>query len=503
MATAQQRRAAPWALHALPHASLNATFRGRKLGPVAAWRGIQYARVGERFAEAEGVDDWGGEVVECAEYGPRCPQNAVDVGYLLRLPEKGVGLDEHEDEFACLNLDVTGPAEVGEHERGRLPVMVWIHGGSQVVTFGSGASGVCDAYTIVKDSCGGDTGSGLQRRPIIVVSVQYRLNMFAFGDGKGSRNLALKDQRLAIEWVRKHIGGFGGDPNNITVAGESAGAVYAHAQVVTGAPVRQAILSSGSLGLSPPQPLERGETLIKAIEEKLGAALKDVPVEALLKAQAELNINSLWLQEEADLEGWDTETGNTQALLIGDVEYESIIWRRGVEAMSAGAIVDAFDRAPELRGLYNISHSGALDFIHDVRFGLPIRQLSEVWRSAGKAVFTYVIDEANPWQTSSRAHHAIDLLFLFGGVDMSFSATAAAVGSRLREKWICFVNGEAPWARDETFAFGPFGECRGLSAGGVAARRRVAHMKALSDMAAAKIHSVFLAVGAGRVSLWN
>lgn len=49
-------------------------------------------------------------------------------------------------------------------------------------------------------------------KPIIFVSVQYRLNIFGFGDGTGSRNLALKDQRLAIEWVRKHIGGFGGDP---------------------------------------------------------------------------------------------------------------------------------------------------------------------------------------------------------------------------------------------------------------------------------------------------
>lgn len=49
-------------------------------------------------------------------------------------------------------------------------------------------------------------------KPVIVVSLNYRLNIFAFGDGKGGRNLALKDQRLAIDWVRKYIGGFGGDP---------------------------------------------------------------------------------------------------------------------------------------------------------------------------------------------------------------------------------------------------------------------------------------------------
>lgn len=47
--------------------------------------------------------------------------------------------------------------------------------------------------------------------PVIVVGVNYRLNIFAFGDGKGERNLALRDQELAIQWTQKHIGGFGGD----------------------------------------------------------------------------------------------------------------------------------------------------------------------------------------------------------------------------------------------------------------------------------------------------
>jgi hypothetical protein len=54
--------------------------------------------------------------------------------------------------------------------------------------------------------------SATLQKPAIVVTFNYRLNMFAFGDGKGERNLALKDQRLAIEWVYKHIGKFGGDP---------------------------------------------------------------------------------------------------------------------------------------------------------------------------------------------------------------------------------------------------------------------------------------------------
>lgn len=62
-----------------------------------------------------------------------------------------------------------------------------------------------DTTKIVEDSL-------KQSKPMVVVAMQYRLNIFAFGDGKSAKNLALKDQRLAIEWVRKHIAGFGGDP---------------------------------------------------------------------------------------------------------------------------------------------------------------------------------------------------------------------------------------------------------------------------------------------------
>lgn len=60
------------------------------------------------------------------------------------------------------------------------------------------------------------TDSVRQQKPIIAVAIQYRLNVFAVGDGTGPANLALRDQALALEWVQKHISGFGGDPVSIT-----------------------------------------------------------------------------------------------------------------------------------------------------------------------------------------------------------------------------------------------------------------------------------------------
>jgi carboxylesterase type B len=125
----------------------------------------------------------------------------VDVRHLLRIPEDFAIAPEAEDEFECLNLEITCPPK---SDTDPLPVLIWIHGGSQIVTFCSAASKICDPTKIVADSI--QAG-----KPIIFVSINYRLNIFSFGDGK-EKNLALKDQRLGIEWVRQNIAGFGGDP---------------------------------------------------------------------------------------------------------------------------------------------------------------------------------------------------------------------------------------------------------------------------------------------------
>jgi hypothetical protein len=79
-------------------------------------------------------------------------------------------------------------------------------GGSHIVTFTPASSPITDFSPIIAQSMD-------QQQPMIIVFVNYRLNLFAFGNGTPSsgRNLALKDQRLAIDWVVKYIGGFGGD----------------------------------------------------------------------------------------------------------------------------------------------------------------------------------------------------------------------------------------------------------------------------------------------------
>ena len=116
------------------------------------------------------------------------------------------------------------------------------------------------------------------------------------------------------------------EQENITLAGESAGAVYVHAHMVMGVPVRQAILQSGSLYLSPPIPEARAGSIVARVEERLslegGAGLRDAKVEEVLKAQADLGMISLFLQTAPGLEDWQEKLGHTERLLIGDCEYE-------------------------------------------------------------------------------------------------------------------------------------------------------------------------------------
>ncbi|KAE8147664.1 Alpha/Beta hydrolase protein [Aspergillus avenaceus] len=496
----------------IQHQRLNAKFKGieRKIEGTAVhqFRGIKYASIPARFECAKPVEGFNGAVVNASRYGPRCPQVDVDVRHLLRIPEDIEIPIEPEDEFECLHLEITCPPLSSDSEA--LPVLVWIHGGSQVVTFCSAASKICDPVKIVADSIKAG-------QPIIFVSINYRLNIFSFGDGK-EKNLALKDQRLGIDWVRGNIVEFGGDASNITLAGESAGAVYVHAHLITGPPVKRAVLASGSLYLSSPLPVEKGDGLIKALEAKVKdleqPSLRHATVPVLIQALKESYVNTMWIQEEPELRDWESRPERVDELMIGDTEYESIIWRNGVETLNGQTIASAFEQdrqwGMKLRKMYQVvpdrptaSKLGALDFINDTRYALPVELISEKCKEADKPVYRYVFDQCNPWQASSRAHHAVDLLFLFAGVDLSFSPAAETVSRQLRGCWISFVNGISPWSVEKRFAFGPLGECRDITEAQFASRRRVRHIEALKEAGLGVYMPIAATLAAGKISLLN
>ncbi|MEW1739831.1 carboxylesterase family protein [Nocardia beijingensis] len=175
-------------------------WRGEARGEVAVFRGIRYARA-ERFGAPEPVPPPEGvyDATRRSAIAPQLP------GRLESVMGRADPLEQSED---CLAVTVTAPVAA---EPGGRPVLVWLHGGAYLA--GSGQWNLYDAVRLV-----GETG-------VVVVSVSYRLGVLGYlrAPGVSAGNLGLLDQIAALRWVRDHIAEFGGDPERVTVAGQSAG----------------------------------------------------------------------------------------------------------------------------------------------------------------------------------------------------------------------------------------------------------------------------------------
>jgi para-nitrobenzyl esterase len=256
----------------------------------ARFLGIPFAQPisGERrFAPPQRETPWEG-LRRCDAVGPTCPQipNSLEGMLGARRPNPG------DD---CLTVNVWTPADaLGS---GSLPVMVWIHGGA--FETGSGSTPWYDGQRFAAN----------QR--VVLITLNYRLGALGYLDlsrvipeseGLFSPNNGMADQVAALEWVQESVAGFGGDPGNVTVFGESAGAMSIGA--LLGAPsakglFRRAILQSGACAnVSSP---ERADMIAKAFLDALHlptdsnalSALTILPMEELIEATQVVSQTSL------------------------------------------------------------------------------------------------------------------------------------------------------------------------------------------------------------------
>jgi len=191
----------------------------------------------------------------------------------------------------CLYLNVWTSAKSVQE---KLPVMVWIHGGAF-----TGGSGTVPLYN----------GEAMASKGVVFVTINYRLGIFGFlahpelsakSDIKTSGNYGILDQIAALKWVKENIAAFGGDPNNVTIAGQSAGAFSVNMLVVS--PLakglfHKAIAQSGGMfgkQLSLGQTLQSAEESGKQLTEKLKianmAAFRTMPADSLLSIQARFGV---------------------------------------------------------------------------------------------------------------------------------------------------------------------------------------------------------------------
>lgn len=209
-------------------------------GRTVIFKGIPYAAppVGDlRFRRPQLREPWEG-VLSCKQFGPTCPQADLSGGgfYAKEFYDEPLPpLDED-----CLYLNIWTPETAGPDSK--LPVLFWVHGGAFMHGFGGEKE---------------FDGEGFARRDVILVTINYRVNAFGFfahpdlereNEEGVSGNYGILDQLFALQWVRENIPAFGGDPERVTLFGQSAGCMSV--QTIISSPLaagmaQGAILQSG------------------------------------------------------------------------------------------------------------------------------------------------------------------------------------------------------------------------------------------------------------------
>jgi para-nitrobenzyl esterase len=250
--------------------------RGTTDGGAAVWRGVPYAQqpVGDRrFLAPAPLQPWTG-VRDAVEHGPLPPQGRSFVG--------GGRDDPKVRDEACLTVTVWSPDPSGS-----LPVMVWIPGGAFVY-----GAGQLQLYNGSRLAVNGD---------VVVVNVTYRIGVFggfelgSLGPGFDD-NLCLRDQIAALEWVRENIAAFGGDPDQVTVFGESAGATSVLALLAS--PAAEGLFAR-AIAQSPALPLiadvdtraDQAQRFLREVDAPADQ-LKDLPQRRLRRAAGVLQSQS-------------------------------------------------------------------------------------------------------------------------------------------------------------------------------------------------------------------
>jgi para-nitrobenzyl esterase len=380
-------------------------------------------------------------------------------------------VDEERGAEDCLYLDIRTPRV---NRKARLPVLVWIHGGGNWAGSGSWA-----------------VNSGLADRGIVVVSVQYRLGIFGFlshpqltrETPQAAGNFALLDQIAALEWIKRNIAAFGGNPAAVTIAGQAAGgqdvALLLLSPRARGLFAR-AIQQSGtaSFGLRP-RTLQENEKLGQTFAQLSGApeegtleALRAMDGHHLLDAQMMLEsptlIDNSFLFVQPVIDG-SVVTGDpgellthgksaSVPLLIGNTAQELPLYggdpavrRRVVQIFGPSA-----DRALALYGLQNgtqppddpILGSTALQIAADDTFRCPAEFSAAAQAATGQRVWRYQMERAAPGQP--RIDHGSELTYIFDNRPLNVAVDG--VRPLLQSYWINFVQhgdpngpGLAPW----------------------------------------------------------
>lgn len=449
---------------------------GRTVNGVSAFLGVPYAEppVGPALFQAPRPPvPWAG-VRAAVEFGASCPQTPYPPALATIFGNQTVPGAE------SLNVNVWTPDPGGSG----LPVLVWIHGGA--FTRGSNALPVYDGAAFARDG-------------VVLVSLNYRLGAagFAVLDGAPS-NRGLLDQQYALAWVQENISGFGGDPDNVTVFGESAGAMS----------IAALLASPRSAGLFAKAIIQSGNGEVVATEDDarkvsaeiaatLGIAataaeFAAAPLPDLLAAQ-EKAVADLIADTDPARWGASVITGGLASLPLLPVLDGVVLTERPIDAVAAGtargisllightseefrlflvptgvAAALTMDALPVVLARYQLDVSclepylarrpgaSAGDLLSEVLtdrvFRVPARQLAHAQAATGTPVFAFEF----AWRRVDQdfgAFHALELPFVFDTLAAAPALVgpnpAQSVADEMHAAWVAFARtGDPGWPRD-------------------------------------------------------
>jgi para-nitrobenzyl esterase len=428
---------------------------------LSIYRGVPYAAapLGDlRWQDPQPVRPWKG-VRKAAAFAPACMQTGVSMP----------GETPPEVSEDCLYLNIW--AQVRRASKG-LPVLVWIHGGGY--TNGSAAMPLY-------------WGDRLATKGIIVVTIAYRLGPLGFlahpeltGESKrrSSGNYGLMDQIAALEWVHKNITAFGGDPNRVTIAGQSSGSISV--SILMASPpakglFQRAIGESG--GLFEPLQLAPKYLLANAEKdgEKFAASVGAASIKALRKLPAaRLTSNDSgvthpviepYLLPQSPYEAFASGRQNDVPLLLGSnaEEARAMVDVSAVTAATfESGIAQSFGALPlELMAAYphttdEEARTARLNFERDLRFGWDMWAWARLQATSGHSpVYYYSFQQRPPFPRESPyagwgASHFAELWYVFDHLDQSswqWTAADRNMAAEISSYWANFVRSGDPNGR--------------------------------------------------------
>lgn len=417
-------------------------------GQVRIFKGIPYAAppVGPlRWKPPQPAAKWQG-VRPATSFGNRCMQAGVSDDMTFRDP------GQSED---CLTLNIWSPAK---DKHAKLPVMVWIYGGG----FSAGTT-----------SEPRQDGENLAHKGVIVVSMNYRLNIFGFfvhpeltaeSPQHASGNYGLMDQAAAIQWVHRNIQNFGGDPGKVTIFGESAGSFSVSAQMAS--PLakdlfQRAIGESGG-AFSQREPFPTREEREKSDPEKVGNVLgvtkltdlRALSAEEIAKATARQpggtamrfwpDVDGYFLPESVPaiyaagkqahiplMAGWNTDEGGIPQKTLSVAEYTDQAQKQfGADAEKFLAAYSATTDEQALRAAKDLAADRFIAYS-------TWRWLEAHVTTGGQPVYRYHFELPSPgdrFHPANTAFHSDDIEYVFGNLDSRQQAVWRTEDRQLSEQ---------------------------------------------------------------------